>query len=178
MAENLSLELVQKGHVTDHLVLHVDYDKSSLIATDKTTTIKKDYYGHRVPKPAHGTYRLPLRTSSTRLIIDGFLEIYQQYVNPDFQVHKITVVADELVDENLPLDQPEPRVQMDFFTNYAELEHQKQLELKRLQGEKQVQKAVLEIRERYGKNAILRGTNFEAGATGRNRHHQIGGHRA
>lgn len=178
MAENLSLELVQKGYITDHLVLHVDYDKTSLTASTKDTTIKKDHYGRRVPKPAHGTYRLPLRTASTRLIINGFLEIYHQYVNPNFQIRKITVVADDLIDENLGDDQPEPHIQMDFFTNYAELERQKQLELRRLQGEKQVQKAVLKIRERYGKNAILRGTNFKAGATGRNRHHQIGGHRA
>lgn len=178
MAENLSLELVQKGYITDHLVLHVDYDKSSLAAPTKNTAIKKDHYGRRVPKPAHGTYRLPLRTASTRLIIDGFLEIYHQYVNPRFMIHKITVTADDLIDENLSTDQPEPHVQMDFFTNYAELERQKRLELERLQGEKQVQKAILKIRERYGKNAILRGTNFETGATGRKRHHQIGGHRA
>lgn len=162
MAENLSLELVQKGYISDHLVLHVDYDKKSLSAA----------------KPAHGTRRLPLRTSSTRLIIAGFLELYQQYVNPNFFVRKVTVVADELVDENLPPDQPETHIQMDFFTNYAELERQRQSTLKQLQNEKQVQKAVLKIRERYGKNAILRGTNFEAGATGRERHRQIGGHRA
>lgn len=178
MAENLSLELVQKGYAADQLVLHIDYDKTSLTTSAQNTTTKKDHYGRRVPKPAHGTYHLPLRTASTRLIIDGFLEIYHQYVNPNFMVRKITVIADNLIDENLSTDQPEPHIQMDFFTNYAELERQKQVELKRLQDEKQVQKAILKIRERYGKNAILRGTNFEAGATARNRHYQIGGHRA
>lgn len=178
MAESLSLELVQKGYLTDHLVLHVDYDKSSLASSTPAAPLAKDHYGRRVPKPAHGTYRLPLLTSSTRLITDGFLELYHQYVNPHFHVHKITVAAENLLDENVPLDQPAPQVQMDFFTNYAELERQKQRELKRLQDEKQVQKAVLKIRERYGKNAILRGTSFEAGATARERHRQIGGHRA
>lgn len=178
MAESLSLELVQKGYITDHLVLHIDYDKDSLVPTLQSESIAEDRYGRRVPKPAHGTYRLPLRTSSTRLITDGFLELYHQYVNPNFHIRKVTVVADELVDENTPSDQPETNLQLDFFTNYAELEHKKQLELKRLHDEKQVQKAILNIRERYGKNAILRGTSFEPGATGRKRHHQIGGHRA
>ncbi len=175
MAESLSLELVQKGYITDHLTLHVDYNKSSTIQADSTTT---DYYGRRVPKPAHGTYRLPLQTSSTRLITDGFLELYQQYVNPSFTIRKITVAANDLLDENLPVDHSEVRIQMDFFTNYADLEQKKQFEIKRLQNEKRIQKAILNIRERYGKNAILRGTSFEPSATGRNRHQQIGGHRA
>ena len=178
MAESLSLELVQKGYITDHLVLHIDYDKDSLVPTLQSESIAEDRYGRRVPKPAHGTYRLPLRTSSTRLITDGFLELYHQYVNPNFHIRKVAVVADELVDENTPSDQPETNLQLDFFTNYAELEHKKQLELKRLHDEKQVQKAILNIRKRYGKNAILRGTNFEPGATSRKRHRQIGGHRA
>lgn len=178
MAESLSLELVQKGYVTDHLVLHADYDKTSLSASKPTSPVTKDHYGRHVPKPAHGTYRLSFRTSSTRLVTNAFLELYHQYVNPHFYIHKITVVADELVDENLPPDQPASHIQMDFFTNYAELERQKQLELRRLQNEKQAQKAILAIRKRYGQNAILRGTNFEPSATGRKRHHQIGGHRA
>lgn len=178
MAESLSLELVQKGYITDHLVLHINYDKTSLASSPPTAPLTIDHYGRRVPKPAHGTYRLPLRTSSTRLITDGLIELFHQYVSPNFQVRKVTVVADELIDENLSDDQPEPHTQMDFFTNYTELERQKQAEREKLCNEKQVQKAVLKIRARYGKNAILRGTNFEPGATGRQRHRQIGGHRA
>lgn len=178
MAESLSLELVQKGYISDHLVLHIDYDKNSLASSAKNSPITKDHYGRRVPKPAHGTYRLPLRTSSTRLIMNGFVELYHQYVNPNFTIRKVTVVANDLVDENLPPDQAESHIQTDFFTNYAELERKKQLELDRLKTEKQAQQAIIKIRERYGKNAILRGTNFEPSATGRSRHHQIGGHRA
>lgn len=175
MAESLSLQLVEKNYLTNHLVLHIDYAPGNI---DKTSVT--DYYGRHVPKPAHSTYRLPYMTSSSKLIIDGFTRLFEQIVNHDFTVRKVTVAACDLVDENAhqPTDNLTIPEQLDFFTNYTELEQQKSREIQSLQSEHNLQKAILDIRKRYGKNAILRGTNFETGATGRQRHHQIGGHRA
>ena len=176
MAESLALQLVSKDYLTNHLVLHLDYAPGN-----STKTSVLDFYGRRVPKPAHGTYRLPRATSSSKLIIEGFTKLFTDIANPEFTVRKVTVAACDLIDYNSYeeiVDQPTLPAQLDFFTNYAELERQKSRELQTLRTEHNLQKAILGIRKRYGKNAILRGTNFEAGATGRQRHHQIGGHRA
>ncbi len=178
MAEAMSLDLVRKHLATDHLVLHINYDKNNHAANSVT-----DHYGRRVPKPAHGTFRLEFPTSSTRLLIDGFTKLYHKYVNPAFTIRKVTLVVDDVAPEDEDISNTlssdnQILTQTDFFTNYAELERQKQRELADLQSEKHIQHAILKIRERYGNNAILRGTNFENGATMIQRHHQIGGHRA
>ncbi len=174
MAEALSLELVEKNLLTDCLVLHVDYDRENQSQNQVT-----DYYGRKVPKPAHGTFSLNHKTSSSRLIIDGFIKLAENYLNPRYTVRKISLGVCDLIDENdyQSIDKPE-LIQTDLFTNYAKLEQQKLREERDLRSEKELQKAVIQIRKRYGKNAILRGTNFEDGATQILRHHQIGGHRA
>lgn len=174
MAENLALDLVRKGYVTDHLALHVNYDHTNLTANSVV-----DHYGRRVPHPTQGTVRLDRATSSAKYIINGFLRLYEQKVNHRYTIRKISVAACDLIPcDSGYLDHYHALTQADFFTNYAELERQKQRELQGLEREHRVQKAVLKIRARYGKNSILRGFNFDAGATGRSRHQQIGGHRA
>lgn len=194
MAESLSLDLVRKNYLTNHLVLTIDYapqkhtpspENHTSGTTNHTPDPKTvtDHYGRRVPKPLQGTIRLKYQTNSTKLITDGFLKFYDQHVSPNFIIRKVSVCANDLIDVNLcedviaenPTSAP---LQTDFFTNYAALEQQKSQELTNLRRENSVQKAILKIRDRYGKNAILRGTNFEDGATARSRHHQIGGHRA
>ncbi len=175
MAESLALDLVAKSYVTNHLVLHLDYDRhnSAVVTTS-------DRYGRLVPKPAHGTIRLPFSTSASSAIIDHFLKLYHEITNPNFTIRKITVCANDLMDENLQSElsaRPE-LVQTNLFTNYANLTHRAELEAHRLRSEHRLQKAILNIRQRYGKNSILRGTNFEEGATMTARHRQIGGHRA
>lgn len=194
MAESLSLDLVRKNYLTNHLVLTIDYapqkhtpspENHTSGTTNHTPDPKTvtDHYGRRVPKPLQGTIRLKYQTNSTKLITDGFLKFYDQHVSPNFTIRKVSVCANDLIDANLcedviaenPTSAP---LQTDFFTNYAALEQQKSQELTNLRRENSVQKAILKIRDRYGKNAILRGTNFEDGATARSRHHQIGGHRA
>lgn len=174
MAEALSLQLVEKNYLTNHLVLHIDYAPGNTTPSSVT-----DFYGRRVPQPAHGTHRLPRATSSSQLIIAGFTKLFEQIINPEFTVRKITLAACDLIDENSynELSQLTAPFQLDFFTNYAQLEQQKARELQALRSEHSLQRAILNIRKRYGKNAILRGTNFEIGATARERHHQIGGHR-
>lgn len=176
MADSLALELVAKQLVTDHLMLYIDYDCSG--AKSSPQELATDHYGRKVPKPARGTHRLATPTSSSRLIIAGFLEIFHRQVRPELTIRKVTLSVNDLIDETV-LDRMEAApVQADLFTDYRQLERATIEQRKELSREKNVQKAVLKIRERYGKNAILRGTNFEDGATGRSRHQQIGGHRA
>jgi len=187
MSESLSLDLVQKQLVTNHLILVVAYDHENC-SRDSVL----DHYGRRVPKPAQGTLRLERPTASTKILTQSFLKIYHTKVNPKFTIRKITLAANNLAPESM-LDGSEfvlphsefasnnskfGMTQTDFFTNYAALAHQQELEHQNQRREKQIQKAILKIRQRYGKNAILRGINFDDGATGRHRHHQIGGHRA
>lgn len=174
MAGNLALELVQKHYLTNHLGLHINYDRENHAKNSVT-----DHYGRRVPKPMQGTTHLKYTTSSAKLIIQAFLELYDKHVNQNFTIRKITVAANDLVASELALLQEQDEItQADFFTNYAELERQKAQEIQHIEREHHAQKAMLTIRERYGKNSILRGFNFEDGATGRARHQQIGGHRA
>lgn len=173
MAENLALELVQKGYLTNHLGLYINYDHEN-----QSTNNVTDHYGRHVPKPMQGTTRLDFVTSSAKLLIAGFLQLYDEKVNPKYTIRKITVTANDLIPSDRAVLQDSTPTQADFFTNYAELERQKRLELQNLKKEHRAQKAVLDIRKRYGKNSILRGFNFEDGATGRSRHQQIGGHRA
>lgn len=174
MAENLALELVQKNYLTNHLGLYINYDRENHAKNSVT-----DHYGRRVPKPMQGTTHLKYTTSSAGLIIQALLDLYDQDVNPNFTIRKVTVSANDLVSSELALLQEKDEItQADFFTNYAEFEHQKAQEIQNIQREHHAQKAMLAIRERYGKNSILRGFNFDDGATGRSRHQQIGGHRA
>lgn len=173
MAEALALELVRKNYVTNHVTLTIEYDRENS-AQDSVT----DYYGRRVPKPQVSNHRLDLHTSSTKLITTGLLEIFDHKVNPNFTIRKVTVAANDLVPPSSELDHSTTLTQADFFTNYAELEQKRAQELVELAREHRAQQAMLAIRERYGKNAILRGTNFEDGATMRSRHQQIGGHQA
>lgn len=173
MAESLSLDLVRQNYITDHLNLYINYDHEN---SAKNSVI--DHYGRRVPKPASGTVRLDFKTSSTKLITNAFLKLYNEKVNPHFTIRKITLAANDLTTVDTKVESPHSFSQTDLFTNYAELERKRELELQNLQKENCIQKAILKIRDRYGKNSILRGTNFEDGATMRSRHHQIGGHRA
>lgn len=173
MAESLSLDLVRKDYVTNHLTLHIDYDHQN-----PTSNPILDHYGRRVPKPFQGTARLDFPTSSTKLISAALLDLYHQKVNPSYTIRKVTLGANNLLHPDQIPTENSTLSQADLFTNYDELEKKHQANLELLTKETNIQKAVLKIRDRYGKNAILRGTNFEDGATMRSRHHQIGGHRA
>lgn len=176
MADSLALELVSKRLATDQLMLYINYDRSSSkLESDNLAT---DYYGRRVPKPARGIHRLLEPTSSSRLIIDGFLEIFQRCVQPNYNIRKITLSVNNLAHDTEIGGSASMPVQFDLFTDYEQLEHQKLQQSIQLKRERRVQQAIIKIRQRYGKNAVLRGTNFEEGATGRDRHRQIGGHRA
>lgn len=173
MSDSLVLQLVSQNYLTDHLSLQVDYDREN--SAQHTIT---DHYGRHVPKPMNSTHRLQRTTSSTSLITTGFLKIFDNKVNPNFTIRKITLAANDLIPaDSLPAKEI-VLTQTDFFTDYHRQAKLKAIQDQNILKEHRTQKAILKIRERYGKNAILRGINFEPGATMRSRHRQIGGHRA
>ncbi len=181
MTDMLSLDLVDKGLVTDQLVLTVGYDIENLTDPNRADRYKGevtiDHYGRRVPKHAHGTYNLDRYTSSTQLMIDGMMELYDRIVDENLLIRRITVVANHVVREQ---DAPEPAKyeQLDLFTDYEALNEQRAKEEEELQREKRIQLALIDIKKKYGKNAILKGMNLQEGATAKDRNRQIGGHKA
>lgn len=181
MTDLLVLELVEKHLVTDQMVLTVGYDIESLTDPDIRKKYKgevtTDHYGRKVPKHAHGTGNLSQKTSSTRQIMDTVLSLYDRIINENLLVRRITLVANHVVDED-SAEPEEQYEQMDLFTDYEARDEEKRREAEALQKEKQIQMAVLDIKKRFGKNAILKGMNFEEGATARDRNSQIGGHKA
>lgn len=175
MTDLLSLDLVEKGLVTDQLVLTVGYDVENLsnpdIAKQYRGDIVTDHYGRKVPKHGHGTANLPMYTSSTRMITEAMMELYDRVTDPALLVRRITIAACRVLPES---SQKAGFEQLDLFSN-PEQEQKKQALLEK---EKRRQKAVIGIKRKYGKNAILKGMNFQEGATTRERNGQVGGHKA
>lgn len=181
MTDRLVLDLVEKGLVTDQMVLTIGYDIENLTNAERAKRyegdVTVDRYGRRIPKHAHGTANLGRQTSSTRLILDAVMELYDRIVDKDLLVRRITVVANHLVNEQ-EVQQKETFEQLDLFTDYEALLKQRKQEEEELAKEKNIQKAILNIQKRYGKNALLKGSDLEEGATTRQRNEQIGGHKA
>lgn len=175
MSEHITLDMMRKGYVTNHLVLHISYDVTSMqkIPLHPDTIVTRDIHGRNKPKSAHGTWRLENPTDSLHFIREGFLELYDQYVCPDFFVRKVTLCVANLLPKSVIIAS-QPLVQTSLFDCPNETENRQTDET----SQSNLQSAIMEIRRKYGQNAILRGTNFEAGATGISRNHQIGGHRA
>ena len=172
MADALALELVGKRLVAEQLVLTVGYDRAG--STDGYTGPRTtDPYGRSIPKPAHGTEHLPCPTASSRYIIDAAMALFDRIVDQRLPVRRMSLVADRVTAEDLSARQAQPE-QLDLFTDYA-VKKEREAALKR---EKNLQQAVLEIKNKYGKNAILKGMNYEEGATAAQRNRQIGGHKA
>lgn len=183
MADMLTLELVDRGLVTDQMVLTVGYDIENLTDQNKKNAYKgevtTDYYGRAIPKKAHGSINLERHTSSTKLIVNAVMELYDRIVDKDLTVRRMYVVANHVLSENKAnLESKGPSEQLSLFTDYGALEEQKKQEEAELAKERQIQKAMLNIKRKFGKNAILKGMNFEDGATAKSRNKTIGGHRA
>lgn len=181
MTDLLVLNLVDKGLVTDQLVLTVGYDIENLtdpeIRKRYQGEIVTDRYGRKIPKHAHGTANLDRKTSSTMLILDAVMDLYDRIIDHNLLVRRIYVTACHVTEENAASEQPAFE-QLDLFTDYQALEQKKQEEEAKLNREKQLQQAMLGIQKKYGKNAVLKGMNLEEGATARERNRQIGGHKA
>ena len=182
MAEGMALDLVKKRLVTDQLVLTVGYDAECLtrqeIREKYHGEITTNYYGKPVPKHAHGSYNFEKPTSSSRLIMDGVSELFDSCVNPDLLIRRLNLTTNHVVSETSVATREDAPQQLDLFTDYDALEKQRQEEQARLDKERRMQEAQLKIKQRFGKNAILRGLNFEEGATAKERNEQIGGHKA
>ena len=181
MADAIALDLVDKRLVTDQLVLHIGYDTESLkdeaVRNSYHGEIVYDHYGRTVPKPAHGTANLGRMTSSGRLIVDAVMGIYDSIINPSLLVRRINITTNHIVDERVAEQRHEP-VELDLFIDYDEMKRKEKAERKALAKERRIQEALLSIKRRYGKNAVLKGTSYEEGATARERNQQIGGHKA
>ena len=194
MTELLVLDLVRKGLVTKQVTLTIGYDRESLVCDYKGKTLKDstfkvkstgkrykgtvtaDYYGRPHPKHAHGTGNLDRWSSSGRRIVDVMMALYDRIVDPDLLVRRVNVVAAGLIRESdIPADKPE---QMDLFTDYAALARTRAEEDAADERERRIQKTMLQLQGKYGRNAVLKGMNLEDGAMTIARNGQIGGHKA
>ena len=182
MAEGMALDLVRKQMVTDQLVLTVGYDAENLtnpaIRAKYHGEITTNHYGKLVPKHAHGTFNFEKPTSSSRLIMEGTAELFDRCVNPDLLIRRMNLTTNHVVPESSVSEKVKPPQQLDLFTDYEALRRERQEKQARLDKERRMQEAQLKIKQRFGKNAILRGLNFDEGATAKERNKQIGGHRA
>jgi DNA polymerase V len=181
MTDQLVLDLVDKRLVTDQLVLTVGYDIENLtnpkIKQIYHGPIITDRYGRSLPKSAHGTANLGRQTSSTKLIVEAVAELFERIVDKNLLIRRFSLTANRVVDEGT-VQKTDSFEQLDLFTDYAAVQEKKEEEEAELAREKKMQKAMLEIKKKYGKNAVIKGMNLEEGATTLNRNKQIGGHKA
>ena len=182
MIDKLVLKLVEKQLVTDLIVLTVNYDIESLeipeIRDNYKGEVTLDWYGRPAPKHAHGSVTLEQPTSSTRIIVDAMMKLYDRIVDPILLVRRLGVAAARVVPAAEAAEHREQYEQLDLFTDYEALEKKREAQKAEEEREKRMQKAVLEIQKRFGKNAIIKGMNLEEGATAIERNSQIGGHKA
>lgn len=178
MADALALDLVDKRLVTDQLVLTVGYDIENLSGpkrgADYEGEVTIDRYGRKIPKQAHGTANLNY-TSSASDLLSAVSELYDRIVNKELSIRRLSLSANRLLDEG-EAQKRQTVEQLDFFTDYAAQEEQQEKEGAAHARERKIQEAMLGIKKRYGKNAILKGMNLEEGATARERNQKIGGH--
>ena len=174
MADSIALDLVSKNLLTDQLILVIDYDGKN-ITEFYQGEIKKDYYGRIVPKHANGTINLTHKTSSSKYITTEIIKLYDKIINKNLLTRRITIVANNLTNIN-ELENNHKIEQFDLFTDYKKLEEEREKIKEAEQEEKKLQQTLLDIKNKYGKNAILRGMNFEEGSTAIERNSQIGGH--
>ncbi len=181
MTDQLVLDLVDKGLVTDQIGLSVGYDIESLtdpeIRKQYRGPVTVDQYGRKLPKHTNATVNLPRLNSSTVMITNAVMELYDRIVDPSLLVRRITVGANHLVLEDM-IPEHTALVQLDLFTDYEAEAKKREAENAALEREKRRQQAVLDIKKRFGKNAIVKGISLEEGATAMDRNNQIGGHKA
>ena len=180
MADQLVLDLVDKGLVTDQIVLTVGYDIENLMDPERRKAYRgpvvTDHYGRLIPKHAHGTVNLPMYNSSTHLILEAVMDLFDRITDPGLLVRRLNLVACRILPEHLAVQNTE-FTQLDLFSDPEE-DCRRERQEAELQRERRRQKAVLTIKRKYGKNAIVKGMNLEEGATAMDRNGQIGGHKA
>jgi len=179
MTELLALDLVSKALVADQIVLTIGYDIDN---PDYHGTIEIDRYGRQVPKSAHGSVNLGKQTSLSSVIIEKTMGLFKEIADPKLNVRRVTIAANHIVPESMVADNDSDSIygegeQLSLFTNYEERAQTRAKEKAKEEQEKNLQKAILSIHDRFGKNALLKGTNFMDGATTRERNNQVGGHK-
>ena len=177
MTDLLVLDLVEKGLVTDQMVLDIGYDIDNM-KKSYDGEVHIDHYGRTVPKPAHGSVNLGKYTSSSKLILDAIVDLYERITKPDLLVRRVTVTANHIIGENqIPKEEPKTE-QMDLFTDYAAIDReQAQAEMEE-HKEKAIQHTLIALKNKFGKNIILKGSNLREGGMTIERNQQIGGHKA
>ena len=178
MIESLVLDLVSRGLVTNRVVLTIGYDIDNLKRiNDYEGEVVTDYYGRMVPKPAHGIVALIDKTSSTRLLVDKVIKLFDRIIDKKLLVRRICVAFGNVVDEKVASNETRYE-QINLFMNYNEV-YKKRLEDKiKEKKEKKIQYTMIDIKNKFGKNAIFKGMNLKDGGTAIARNNQIGGHRA
>lgn len=181
MIDALSLDLVEKGLVTDQLVLNIGYDIANLsdplLSAQYRGQVNTDRYGRSIPKHAHGTENLQRKTSSSQVLADAMMNLYRRITDKNLLIRRIAMSANRVTDEKCMEEKPEFQ-QLDFFTDYEALQQQMEEEKSWLQEERQMQETLLNIKKKFGKNAVLKGMSLQEGATARDKNNQIGGHKA
>ena len=179
MADNLALELVKKKFLTKQLVLTINYDIENLTNPDIFNKyfgeITLDSYGRKIPKHSHGTVNLEHYTSSSSIIMESFVNLFDKISNPILLIRKLNLTVSKLICEDKV--QTNKKVeQINLFTDYKKKEIEEAKQKDDENKEKEIQKVILQIKNKYGKNAILKGMNLTEGATAIERNKQIGGH--
>ncbi len=172
MADLLSLELVAKRIVTDQIVLTVGYDIES-ITSSYSGAFETDRYGRKIPKTAHSSENIGRYTASTKLICEAAMKLFDRIADKNLLIRRMYIVANHIISEN-EAEKEREYVQLDLFTDTKKLE----AEENELKKEKDMQQAILKIKNKYGKNSIIKGMNLKEGATALERNRQIGGHKA
>ncbi len=182
MADSMALDLVDKHLVTDQIVVTVGYDIENLTNPSIQSTyngpITTDGYGRRKPKSVHGSANLGFHNSSSKLITLAVIKIFDQIVSRNLLIRRMNVTANHVVSEDNAHRETHAPIQLNLFTNGESQRRQEAERRMTLSRERRMQQTLLNIKKKFGKNAILKGIDFEEGATTRERNIQIGGHRA
>lgn len=181
MADALSLDLVRKGLVTNQIVITVGYDVGNLSSRspgDIVRDVDVDRYGRKVPKPAHSCVNLGVYTSSSKKIMNAVSELFDRIVDKELFIRRLNVTANHVIPETESAEIAEKFEQLDLFSSLEETQMRKMQESAQLEKERVMQETMLDIKGKFGKNSILKGMNFEDGATAKERNGQIGGHKA
>jgi DNA polymerase V len=182
MADNLALDLVSKKLVTEQLILTVGYDIENLTDPERAKAyngeVTIDVYGRRIPRHAHGTIHLDQRSSSAKKITEAVMELFDRIVDQNLLIRRLNLVAGKVMDESAVKEKEAEYQQLNLFTDYLPEKNKQESDQKSLEKERKMQQAMLDIKKKFGKNAILKGMNLEDGATMKDRNQQIGGHKA
>lgn len=182
MTEALSLELVSKGLLTKQLVLTVGYDIENLKDPERRANYKgeisKDIYGRDLPKHSHGSENLKDYSSSTRELRAAACSLFDRITDKNLLIRRLNISATHIIPEAEKASRERPFEQLNFFADYAAKDAEKEKHEAELERERRMQNAIIKIKNRFGKNAILKGMNLEEGATAKDRNAQIGGHKA